>query len=134
MTLSLKELVTRKPGNDSQVLAEQAKNGLTALETILSDRDRAINEVHAQRAIIDKLVMENEGLRQANADLIYQRDFWMRSNAQFEALLGQLGATMQNMMHLVHRQPQAQQTSDLKQIAEKFSPDTGKVKNAKSVG
>lgn len=123
------EMLKKKPGNEAQVLTERAKDGLLALDTIVAERNAAMAEVQAQRQVIDRLTMENESLRQAVADAVNQRDFWMRVHAKLESNLNQLGKIMENMWTEFHgRQPmpqpiQPQPPGDVRQIAQRLAPE-----------
>lgn len=126
-------ILSRKPGNEPEALATEAKSGLQALDTLLQDRNNLAKEVISLRQIIDKMTLENEHLRTQYVDMQLQRDFWMRVHAKLEANLNQLGSIMQTMYGEFKAASRVQLVNpDAKQIAERFSPEA--TKNAKSVG
>ena len=125
----MKDLLIRKPGNEVQVLSEQAKTGLQALDDLVRDRNSLAKECQDHRQTIERQTMELESLRIAFAEMQTQRDFWMRTHARIESNLNQLAGIMQIMWREFQRVPD--KNADIKQIAEKFAPE---VKNVKSVG
>lgn len=115
-------ILQKKPGNELQVLSDQAKSGLQAIDELIQDRNNAMAEVQHLRAVNDKLVMENEMFRQSLADMQNQRDYWMRVHAKLESNLNQLSSIMQ-VMWSEFKGPRLPQIPDASQIAEKFAPE-----------
>ena len=136
-------LLKSKPGNEVQVLTENAKTGIEAITTLVEDRNNLAKEVQHLNSVCARLTMENEQLRSAFMEMQTQRDFWMRTNAKLEASLNQLGIVVQTMRQEFYQggsvrgpnQSGAHSQSitpdnTTQQIASRFAPE---MKNAKSV-
>jgi hypothetical protein len=128
----LKDLLIRKPGNEAVVLSASAKDGISAIDTLCTERNTYAQLSQEQAVVIDRVTQENEALREALTSMEQQRDFWMRANAKLEAHLTQLASIMQSMYNEVHRKPNGAPKDNVKQIAERFSPEAKH--HAKSVG
>lgn len=124
---TLKALVMRKP--ESEALADRAKEGFAAIDSLLAERDALANENAEQFKVIERQTMEIESLRAANLELQGQRDFWMQKLSRFESLLNQLGTTMQAMYRESQNGPV--KTAEVQQLAQRFAPEA---KDGKSVG
>lgn len=107
--VKLASLIPVKPGNETEVLSRAAKEGLTAIEQLVEERNSAVAEVARQDAVIQRLQAQNESLRMQCISMQQQRDFWMRSGARIEAHLNNLFAQMKTLHDEIHRGDETRQ-------------------------